>query len=59
MADAALGYALVIFVLCVVMEIVSSSVRAAMLGVAPTGRGLGDRVVRRATRRRAAVGCVN
>ncbi|MBD8611134.1 ABC transporter permease subunit [Frigoribacterium sp. CFBP 13729] len=49
-----LGYALVIFVLCVVMEIVSSSVRAAMLGVAPTGRGLGDRVVRRATRRRAA-----
>jgi phosphonate transport system permease protein len=49
-----LGYALVIFVLCVVMEIVSSSVRAAMLGIAPTGRGLGDRVVRRATRRRAA-----
>jgi len=49
-----LGYALVIFVLCVVMEIVSSSVRAAMLGVAPTGRGLGDRVVRRATRRRTA-----
>jgi len=41
-------------VLCVVMEIVSSSVRAAMLGVAPTGRGLGDRVVRRAARRRAA-----
>jgi len=49
-----LGYALVIFVLCVVMEVVSSSVRAAMLGIAPTGRGLGDRVVRRATRRRAA-----
>jgi phosphonate transport system permease protein len=49
-----LGYALVIFVLCVVMEIVSSSVRAVMLGVAPTGRGLGDRVVRRATRRRGA-----
>ncbi|MBD8484984.1 phosphonate ABC transporter, permease protein PhnE [Frigoribacterium sp. CFBP 8759] len=49
-----LGYALVIFVLCVVMEIVSSSVRAAMLGIAPTGRGLGDRVVRRATRRRGA-----
>ncbi|WP_209559347.1 ABC transporter permease [Frigoribacterium sp. PvP032] len=49
-----LGYAVVIFVLCVVMEIVSSSVRAAMLGIAPTGRGLGDRVVRRATRRRAA-----
>jgi len=50
-----LGYALVIFVLCVVMEIVSSSVRAAMLGIAPTGRGLGDRVVRRATRRRGAL----
>jgi phosphonate transport system permease protein len=49
-----LGYALVIFVLCVVMEIVSSSVRAVMLGIAPSGRGLGDRVVRRATRRRAA-----
>ncbi len=49
-----LGYALVIFVLCVVMEVVSSSVRAAMLGIAPTGRGLGDRVVRRATRRRGA-----
>lgn len=49
-----LGYALVIFVLCVVMEVVSSSVRAAMLGIAPTGRGLGDRIVRRATRRRGA-----
>ncbi|NRD26514.1 phosphonate ABC transporter, permease protein PhnE [Frigoribacterium sp. VKM Ac-2836] len=49
-----LGYALVIFVLCVVMEVVSSSVRAAMLGITPTGRGLGDRVVRRATRRRGA-----
>jgi phosphonate transport system permease protein len=41
-----LGYAVVIFVLCVVMEIVSSAVRAAMLGIAPTGRGLGDRVLR-------------
>ena len=49
-----LGYAVVIFVLCVVMEIVSSSVRAVMLGTAPTGRGLGDRIVRRATRRRGA-----
>lgn len=43
-----LGYALVIFVLCVVMEVVSSAVRAAMLGVAPTGRGIGDRAVRAA-----------
>lgn len=41
-----LGIALVMFALCVVMEIVSSAVRKAMLGVAPTGRGLGDRVVR-------------
>jgi phosphonate transport system permease protein len=41
-----LGYAVVIFVLCVVMEIVSSAVRATMLGIAPTGRGLGDRVLR-------------
>lgn len=49
-----LGYALVVFALCVVMEVVSSSVRAAMLGIAPTGRGLGDRVVRRATRMRGA-----
>lgn len=41
-----LGIAIVMFVLCVAMEIVSSVVRQAMLGVAPTGRGLGDRVVR-------------
>ncbi|KQM81965.1 ABC transporter permease [Agromyces sp. Leaf222] len=45
-----LGIALVMFALCVVMEIVSSIVRKAMLGVAPTGRGLGDRVVRIAGR---------
>ncbi|SMQ74905.1 ABC transporter permease subunit [Agreia sp. VKM Ac-1783] len=41
-----LGFALVIFVLCVVMEVVSSAVRAAMLGIQPTGRGLGDRMLR-------------
>ncbi|RXZ47381.1 phosphonate ABC transporter, permease protein PhnE [Agromyces fucosus] len=45
-----LGIALVMFALCVVMEIVSSVVRQAMLGGAPTGRGLGDRVVRLAGR---------
>ncbi|GAA1957998.1 PhnE/PtxC family ABC transporter permease [Agromyces allii] len=45
-----LGIALVMFALCVVMEIVSSVVRKAMLGVAPTGRGLGDRVVQLAGR---------
>ncbi|MDJ0339643.1 ABC transporter permease subunit [Cryobacterium sp. PH31-O1] len=42
-----LGIALVMFALCVVMEIVSSSVRVVMLGQAPTGRGLGDRLLRR------------
>ncbi|SIN85906.1 phosphonate ABC transporter, permease protein PhnE [Agromyces cerinus] len=41
-----LGIALVMFALCVVMEIVSSVVRQAMLGGTPSGRGLGDRVVR-------------
>ncbi|MFF2496390.1 phosphonate ABC transporter, permease protein PhnE [Agromyces sp. NPDC058064] len=45
-----LGIALVMFALCIVMEVVSSVVRAAMLGVAPTGRGLGDRLVRRVRR---------
>ena len=43
-----LGVALVLFALCVGMEIVSSVVRTAMLGTQPTGRGLGDRIVRRA-----------
>lgn len=42
-----LGYAIVIFILCVLMEVISSSVRSAMLGHAPTGRGIGDRIVRR------------
>lgn len=47
-----LGIACVIFVLCVALEIVSSTIRRNLLGVNPTGNGLGDRVVRRATRRR-------
>lgn len=42
-----MGYALVIFALCVLMEVISSSVRSVMLGHAPTGRGIGDRLVRR------------
>ncbi|POH57684.1 phosphonate ABC transporter, permease protein PhnE [Arthrobacter glacialis] len=42
-----MGYAIVIFALCVLMEVVSSSVRSVMLGHAPTGRGMGDRLVRR------------
>ncbi|SEE42517.1 phosphonate transport system permease protein [Arthrobacter alpinus] len=41
------GYAIVIFALCVLMEIISSAVRSAMLGHTPTGRGIGDRLVRR------------
>lgn len=49
-----LGIALVMFALCIVMEVVSSVVRAAMLGVAPTGRGLGDRLVRRVRHGRVA-----
>lgn len=49
-----LGYAVVILVLCVVMEVVSSAVRAAMLGIAPTGRGIGDRMLRRLRPTRAA-----
>ncbi|MDJ0377251.1 phosphonate ABC transporter, permease protein PhnE [Cryobacterium sp. PH31-L1] len=42
-----LGIALVIFALCVVMEIVSSAVRTVMLGLAPTRQGIGDRLLRR------------
>ena len=47
-----MGIALVIFLLCVVMEIISSTIRAAMLGVAPQGKGLGDRTVRAFSRGR-------
>jgi phosphonate transport system permease protein len=49
-----IGYAIVIFALCVLMEIVSSSVRAAMLGIAPTGRGIGASAIRARMRRRQA-----
>ncbi|OII05445.1 ABC transporter permease [Curtobacterium sp. MCBA15_008] len=49
-----IGYAIVIFALCVLMEIVSSSVRAAMLGIAPTGRGIGASAIRTRMRRRQA-----
>ncbi|WP_234974341.1 PhnE/PtxC family ABC transporter permease [Williamsia sterculiae] len=47
-----LGIAGVIFVLCVVLEVVSSTIRRNLLGVTPTGKGIGDRVVRAATRNR-------
>ncbi|OCG72852.1 PhnE/PtxC family ABC transporter permease [Microbacterium sediminis] len=36
----------IIIALCIVFEIVSSSIRAKLLGVRPTGRGVGDTVVR-------------
>ena len=49
-----LGIAIVIFALCVVLEVVSSLIRRTLLGVEPSGRGLGDRIVRRATRDRPA-----
>lgn len=49
-----LGIAIVVFALCVVLEVVSSMIRRTLLGVEPSGRGLGDRIVRRATRDRPA-----
>jgi phosphonate transport system permease protein len=42
-----LGIAAVIFVLCVVLEVISSTIRRNLLGVQPTGLSLGDRIVRR------------
>jgi phosphonate transport system permease protein len=49
-----LGIAIVIFALCVVMEIVSSSVRSIMLGAAAPTTGPLDRLVRRVLPQRAA-----
>lgn len=49
---------LIIILLCVLFEIVSSSLRARLLGVRPTGRGVGDAVVRAAARRSSAVAAV-
>lgn len=49
-----LGIAAVIFVLCVVLEVISSTIRRNLLGIAPLGPGLGNRIVRRATRGRPA-----
>lgn len=43
----------IIIALCIVFEIVSSSIRAKLLGVQPTGRGIGDTIVRGVARRRA------
>ncbi|MFC4243216.1 PhnE/PtxC family ABC transporter permease [Gryllotalpicola reticulitermitis] len=47
-----LGIALVIFVMCIVLEIISSTVRRNLLGIQPTGKGIGERIVRAATRNR-------
>lgn len=46
----AMPYAIIIFVLCVGFEIISSTVRKTLLGVQPQGRGLGDRLVRRVSK---------
>lgn len=42
----------IIIVLCIVFEIVSSVLRARLLGVRPTGRGIGSTLARSLTRRR-------
>lgn len=42
----------IIIVLCMVFEIVSSALRAKLLGVRPTGKGFGDTVVRNILRAR-------
>lgn len=44
---------LIIIALCIVFEIVSSTIRARLLNVRPTGRGIGDSLVRAAQRRSA------
>jgi phosphonate transport system permease protein len=51
-----LGLAAVIFALCVVMEVVSAAVRAAMLGAGAVRARPMDRLVRRLLPRRAPVG---
>ncbi|MFC4244254.1 PhnE/PtxC family ABC transporter permease [Gryllotalpicola reticulitermitis] len=48
-----LGIAFVIFLLCIVLEIVSSTIRRTLLGIEPAGNSIGDRLVRVAGRRRA------
>ncbi|MBL7492413.1 ABC transporter permease subunit [Frankia sp. AgB1.9] len=47
-----LGIALVIFVLCVVLEIISSTIRRSLLGIQPVGNSLGDRIGRARARNR-------
>jgi phosphonate transport system permease protein len=43
----ALGIAIVIFVMCVVTEIISSAIRVMLLGIQPTRRTIGDTLMRR------------
>ncbi|MBX3094897.1 MAG: ABC transporter permease subunit [Cryobacterium sp.] len=50
----AIPIVLIIIAICVAFEIVSSQLRAKLLGVRPTGKGLGDTVARAVTRRSAA-----
>ncbi len=47
----AIPLALAIVVLCILFEIVSSVIRARLLGVRPAGKGIGDTLVRTATSR--------
>jgi phosphonate transport system permease protein len=54
-----LGLAGVIFMLCVLLEIVSSTIRRTLLGVDPVGLSLGDRVVRAATKNRPDKGAAS
>lgn len=51
-----LGIAAVIFVLCVVLEIISSMIRRNLLGVDAVGNGLGGRILRAAGKRRPVRG---
>lgn len=46
----ALGIAIVIFLLCVVTEIIASTIRVMLLGVTPTRRTLGETLMRRLRR---------
>jgi len=54
----AMPYAITIFVLCVAFEILSSAVRKTLLGVQPTGRGIGDRVMRLTAKTQKSVSTV-
>lgn len=47
--------AIIILVLCILFEIVSSVIRARLLGVKPNGKGIGDLLVRSAANRSGAV----